>query len=70
MLREYIRKEDHCLFPMADQSLPPSDMEELARRFEAVEQQEIGPEVHERYVQLAETLADRFGVSKNRVPTG
>lgn len=62
MLRDHIQKEDHCLFPMADQSLPDSDVAELTRAFEAVEQHEIGPGVHERYVRLAEKLADRFGV--------
>jgi hemerythrin-like domain-containing protein len=35
MLREHIQKEDHCLFPMADQGLLATDKEELARLFEA-----------------------------------
>lgn len=64
MLRDHIQKEDHCLFPMADQHLPAPEMEELGRRFERVERADIGPGVHERYVRLAETLAERFGVDK------
>lgn len=68
MLREHIQKEDHCLFPMADQGLLATDKEELARLFEKVEREEIGPGVHERYVALADELADRFGVSKSGVP--
>jgi len=67
MLREHIKKEDHCLFPMAEHGLSPADQEELARRFERVERDEIGPGVHERYLTLAESLADRFGVSKAEV---
>jgi hemerythrin-like domain-containing protein len=68
MLRDHIEKEDHCLFPMAEQSLLPSDMDELVRSFEAVERHDIGPGVHERYIRLAEELAGRFGVSKCGVP--
>ena len=67
MLREHIRKEDHCLFPMADQTLLPTDQEELVRQFERVESEEIGDGVHERYVALADSLADRFGVCKSGV---
>lgn len=70
LLRQHIDKEDHCLFPMADQALHSADQEELARRFERVEHDEIGPGVHEKYVQLADALADQFGVRKNRVPAG
>jgi hypothetical protein len=33
-----------------------------------VEREEIGAGVHERYVALADSLADRFGVSKAGVP--
>ncbi len=68
LLRDHIQKEDECLFPMADQTLRPSEMEDLTRRFAAVEQHDIGPGVHERYVRLAETLADRFGVRREAVP--
>ena len=63
MLRDHIQKEDHCLFPMAEQNLAPGDMEELARRFETVQRDEIGPDVHDRYVQVARELAERTGVT-------
>lgn len=68
MLREHIRKEDHCLFPMADQSLGERDMAELGRMFEEVERVHFGPGVHQRYVALADSLADRFGIGKQSVP--
>jgi hemerythrin-like domain-containing protein len=70
MLRQHIEKEDHCLFPMADQALHEGDQAELGRRFDRVEHEEIGPDVYERYVRMADALADRFGVKKNRVPAG
>jgi hemerythrin-like domain-containing protein len=68
MLREHIDKEDHCLFPMADQGLLATDVVRLREEFLRVERDEIGPGVHERYVALADALADRFGVSKAGVP--
>ena len=68
MLRDHIEKEDHCLFPMADQGLLATDVVELSRQFERVESEEIGHGVHEKYVALADSLADKFGVSKAGVP--
>ena len=62
LLREHIQKEDHCLFPMADEALTDDDQEELARRFERVEHDEIGGGVHERYVRMADELARRWQV--------
>lgn len=68
LLREHIDKEDHCLFPMADQGLLATDVARLTEEFVRVERDEIGPGVHERYVAIADALADRFGVSKAGVP--
>jgi hemerythrin-like domain-containing protein len=61
LLREHIRKEDHCLFPMAAQVLSDGDAEALARSFETVESHEMGAGTHERYLQLANDLARRLG---------
>jgi len=66
LLREHIQKEDHCLFPIADQTLSDDDRRELARQFEEAERA-VGAEVDpERYVTLAETLADRLGIVSKR----
>ena len=43
LLREHIRKEDHCLFPMADEAFSEDDQLELGKRFERVEHDDLGP---------------------------
>jgi hemerythrin-like domain-containing protein len=58
LLRGHIFKEDNVLFPMADQVLPADEQARLARAFDDVEREEIGPGVHERYHQLAHELAE------------
>lgn len=63
LLRAHIQKEDHCLFPMADQALTPEDRDTLLQRFEHVEQGDLGPEVHQRYLGVAESLRKRFGMT-------
>ena len=63
LLREHIRKEDHCLFPMADQSLDEEAMRELADQFEVVESGELGRSLKRRYEAVADRLAARFGVT-------
>lgn len=57
LLRAHIFKEDNVLFPMAEQVLPDEEQARLAGEFDAVEAEEIGPGVHERYHRLAHTLA-------------
>ena len=64
MLREHIQKEDHCLFPAADQKLGQEDERHLMAAFEKVEKEEIGEETHAKYLEIANRLADQFGVSK------
>jgi hemerythrin-like domain-containing protein len=64
LLREHIRKEDHCLFPMAAGILTSADAESLARRFQHVEHAEMGAGTHEHYLQLANDLADRLDVKR------
>jgi hemerythrin-like domain-containing protein len=64
MLRLHIQKEDHCLFPMADSSFSEADHAELLRRFEETEH---GPDLageHEKYLRLADDLAERLQVPK------
>jgi hemerythrin-like domain-containing protein len=64
LLRQHIHKEDHCLFPMANQAFSEVDQDQLARSFSQVEHENMGPGTHEKYLQLANQLADRFGVVK------
>ena len=67
LLREHIRKEDQCLFPMAARTLSSADAESLAQRFEHVEHAEMGEGMHEHYLQLANDLADRLDVERAQV---
>ncbi len=64
LLRQHIQKEDSCLFSMANQLLQATDQKTLITAFEKVEHEDMGPETHMHYVELANQLADRLGVSK------
>jgi len=64
LLREHIQKEDHCLFPSADRKLDAEDERSLMAAFDQVEKDEIGEETHEKYVDIANRLADHFGVPR------
>jgi hemerythrin-like domain-containing protein len=67
LLRDHINKEDHCLFPMAQQSLRPEQQQELLQDFARFERDDFGDEAHARLLGLAEALAERFGVPGARV---
>jgi hemerythrin-like domain-containing protein len=67
LLREHIRKEDHCLFPMAAGILSDGEAEALRRSFENLESAEMGEGTHEYYLQRANDLADRLGVQRAQV---
>ncbi len=64
LLREHIHKEDLCLFPAANHRLTENDQQQLLTAFEKVEVEEIGKGTHEKYLTLANQLADRFGVGR------
>lgn len=70
LLREHIKKEDHCLFSMADQMLTPEEQAALVARFHHVEAHEMGEGAHERYLELANRLADRYGIAQAEVKSG
>ena len=57
LLRVHIDKEDHVLYPMADQLLTAADQADLSAAFERVEAEEMGEGTHERYHQLAHQWA-------------
>lgn len=63
LLREHIYKEDHILFRLADQTLSEEEQQGLLRAFQQVESEEMGAGTHERYLQIARELAERYGVS-------
>lgn len=62
LLRLHIEKEDHCLFPMANQSFTEDNQLAVLRTFEKVEAEEIGTGVHQSYLEIANELARRYGV--------
>lgn len=64
LLREHIQKEDHCLFPSANRALNEQDQQRLLAAFEKVEAEEMGEGTHEKYLTLANRLADHFGVPR------
>lgn len=70
LLREHIQKEDHCLFSMANQVLTPEDQSRLQAEFERVETEEMGEGTHEKYLGIANALADRYGVTKVQITEG
>ncbi|MEI8376272.1 MAG: hemerythrin domain-containing protein [Planctomycetota bacterium] len=64
LLRGHIEKEDHCLFTMANQTLTAADQQKLLDAFENVEHEHMGLGTHEKFLAIAEELADRFGVAR------
>lgn len=68
LLRSHIRKEDGCLFPMADQTLTPDDERVLMRRFERVESGDFGGGRKDGLRRLADELAGHFGVEPLAAP--
>lgn len=64
LLREHIHKEDTCLFPAANHALTEKDQQKLLVAFEKVETEEMRRGTHDKYVLLANYLADRLGVAK------
>jgi hemerythrin-like domain-containing protein len=64
LLRQHIQKEDHCLFSMANQAFTEADQRQLLDAFATVESEHLGVGTHEKYLQVANELADRYGVAK------
>jgi len=67
MLREHILKEDKVLYPMADQSFDENDQAELLTAF-AEADKKSGAGLHDRYAELARTLAGQYQGSKRDRP--
>jgi hemerythrin-like domain-containing protein len=63
LLHDHILKENNVLFPMAEGLLSPAEGEELAERFEQMEEEKMGKGTHERlHVRMGEIVK---GVSEN-----
>ncbi len=62
LLRQHIQKEDHCLFTMADQSMTDEDQKYLHSMFDRVEKEEMGENTHQKYLDIAHELADKYQV--------
>jgi hemerythrin-like domain-containing protein len=54
LLSKHIQKEDKVLYPLANQVLDEEDQKELEKGFERVEEEVMGPGVHERYHKMIE----------------
>jgi hemerythrin-like domain-containing protein len=67
LLRQHIQKEDHCLFSMANQAFSEDDQAALLEKFEHVEHAEMGAGMHEKFLGIAEALAEKYGVA-NQTP--
>ena len=63
MLLSHIEKEDTRIYPMANNTFSDDDQEELMAAFHEVEKN-LAPGTHEKYLQIADELADFYGVSK------
>jgi len=64
LLRNHIEKEDHCLFAMANEAFTAEDQRQLLLTFDHVESEEMGAGVHEKYLSIADDLAQRYGVAR------
>jgi hemerythrin-like domain-containing protein len=62
LLRGHIQKEDHILFPMADQALSDTDQDELAAAYARVDPAQMGEQAYERFAHLADRLLDHSKV--------
>jgi hemerythrin-like domain-containing protein len=69
-LRGHIAKEDQRLFPMADRALTAEDQAVLLRSFEKAETRDMGTGTHEKYLQIANELAERFNVPRGKNAEG
>lgn len=65
LLRNHIHKEDHILFPMAGRVMNEADEKTLMEQFEKVETEHMGVGTHEKYLKIAASLADRYGIDKS-----
>jgi len=62
LLRQHIDKENHCLFPMANQVFAQVDQSRLSEVFRKVDEEKVGRDKIDGFVQFADRLAEEYGV--------
>lgn len=60
LLNNHIQKENDVLFVMAEKILPSAEHQRLAEGFECIEQERIGPGIHERYHAMLNRLEAKY----------
>jgi len=70
LLRDHIHKEDNILYVMANRVFTPADQQALLAAFHNVETTEVGAGTHEKFLKIANDLADRYGVSRAEAAAG
>jgi hemerythrin-like domain-containing protein len=63
LMREHIVKEDSRLFPMTSEILTDDDQQDLLKAFDEVEDKDNHGATHEKYLRLADDLAERLGLA-------
>lgn len=63
LMRDHIFREEQRLFPMADHVLTDEEQQRLSDAFGHVEATEMGTDVHEKYLEIADSLAQRFNLA-------
>ncbi len=70
MLRGHIQKEDNILYPMALQSIPPAEMDELLKSYETFERDVMGEGEHEKFHALEEELIAAYPPDPRKMAAG
>ncbi len=60
LLRAHIEKENTCLFVMAQAHLTPETMDQLAVGFEKIEEERIGPGVHDAFHAMLDRMQAEY----------
>ncbi len=67
LLRAHIKKEDDILYPMAEQTFNEDEQKKMLESFHHVEKDHMGEGTHEKYLKLAKSLAEKFGVPTDQI---
>ena len=70
LLRDHIQKEDHCLFPMFDESLNSNDQQELTAQFERADHDLPGGATPQELLRSADRLVERYEAVSDEAVVG